>query len=265
MKVEKMKKAICKSVWGDSKFDWACKDSEGRAGGILTIWNDEVFCKTSSWHSKEGWERRNGDKRDISAFDDFIIQSNLIELPLLDKLFTWYKADGSCKSKLDRMLVNGYWMKKWSDLVLTGICRSISDHCPILLEPSKNDWGPKPFKFFNCWISHPGFSRFIKYKWKCHDIQGWGAYILKEKLKHMKADLKKWSNKTFGLIDLKVEENKAEILSLDLIDDTFGLEDEEIIKRNMISAELLRDLHWKDNMLSQKAKAKWISEEDTNS
>ncbi|KAL8483512.1 hypothetical protein ACS0TY_026269 [Phlomoides rotata] len=81
----------------------------------------------------------------------------------------------------------------------------------------------------------------------------------------MKADLKEWSKKTFGLIDLKIEEKKAEILNLDLIDDTFGLEEEEIIKRNQGSAELLRELHWNDGMLAQKDKAKWIIAGDTNS
>ncbi|KAL8480193.1 hypothetical protein ACS0TY_026931 [Phlomoides rotata] len=81
----------------------------------------------------------------------------------------------------------------------------------------------------------------------------------------MKADLKEWSKKTFGLIDLKIEEKKAEILNLHLIDDTFGLEEEEIIKRNQGSAELLRELHWNDGMLAQKDKAKWIAVGDTNS
>ncbi|KAL8479964.1 hypothetical protein ACS0TY_026780 [Phlomoides rotata] len=319
-KVVEMKKSICKSFWGVSKFDWACKELEGRAGGILTIWNDEVFCKTSSWFTKgmliaNGFWRGDGalcciinvyapcilskkivlwdeiklvveqfgdicvcvvgdfnsvrkegerigkngtgDRRDISLFDDFITQSCLIELPLVDRSYTWYRADESCKSKLDRMLVNDSWLEKWTDLVLKGLGRSISDHCPILLESSKKDWGSKPFKFFNCWITNAEFSSY--------DIQGWGAYVLKEKLKHMKADLKEWSKKTFGLIDLKIEEKKAEILNLHLIDDTFGLEEEEIIKRNQGSAELLRELHWNDGMLAQKDKAKWIAAGDTNS
>ncbi|KAL8480192.1 hypothetical protein ACS0TY_026930 [Phlomoides rotata] len=103
-----------------------------------------------------------GDRRDISLFDDFITQSCLIELPLVDRSYTWYRADESCKSKLDRMLVNDSWLEKWTDLVLKGLGRSISDHCPILLESSKKDWGSKPFKFFNCWITNAEFSRFIK-------------------------------------------------------------------------------------------------------
>ncbi|KAL8514363.1 hypothetical protein ACS0TY_013468 [Phlomoides rotata] len=227
-KVDKMKESIFKLVWGVSKFDWACKDSKGRAGGILTIWNDEVFCKTSSFYQRvDGslcciinvytlfilsekiilWDeiitiveqfrdicvyvvgdfnsiRKDGervgksgtcDRRDISVFD-FITQNNLIELPLVIRLFTWYRAASSCKSKLDCMLVNDSWLKKWSDLMLKGL--------------------------------------------------GWGAFILKEKLKHMKTDLKEWNKKTFGLIDLKIEEKKAVIANLDLIDDTFGLYEE---------------------------------------
>ncbi|KAL8473783.1 hypothetical protein ACS0TY_030582 [Phlomoides rotata] len=242
--VGEMKESICKSVWGVSKFNWASKESEGGAGGILTIWNDEVFCETSSWFTRgmlivNGFWRGDGalcciinvyapciqsekivlwdeiksvvEQSGIfvcvwyviliqfgkkvrglgkmvqviggisTCFDDFITQSSLIELPLVGRSYTWYRADGSYKSKLDRMLVNDYWLEKWPDLVLNGLGKSIFDHCPNLLEPSKKDWGPKPFKFFNCWITNPEFNRFIKEKRKSYDIQGWGAYVLKEK------------------------------------------------------------------------------------
>lgn len=43
---------ICKSLWRDHHFDWAVLNADGNSTGILSIWNDKVFCKMSSWFVK---------------------------------------------------------------------------------------------------------------------------------------------------------------------------------------------------------------------
>lgn len=159
---------ICNSIWGNLNFDWASMEAVGKSGGILSIWNDQVFCKTSAWFSKgvlvvNGYLREDGtqicimnvyapcvpaereelwslirnviaqlgntlycvvgdfnairdvrervgrgsvvDQRDIDVFCNFISARSLHELPLTNRAYTWYKKDGSCKSKLDRILV----------------------------------------------------------------------------------------------------------------------------------------------------------------
>ncbi|KAL8515851.1 hypothetical protein ACS0TY_014523 [Phlomoides rotata] len=58
---------------------------------------------------------------------------------------------------MDIILVNEEWIRKWLNQMLKGMGRTISDHCPIYLQNSLRDWGPKPFKFFNVWLSHPEF------------------------------------------------------------------------------------------------------------
>lgn len=143
--------------------------AEGRSGGILSVWNGDVFSASSCWHMEEvvvvnrlwGVERNDccliniyapcllgdildlwdriqliisqnsnkclcivGDfnlirreteragrraksvKRDVEAFDDFIRSSSLIDLPLRGRSFTWYRPNGSCKSRLDILLIN---------------------------------------------------------------------------------------------------------------------------------------------------------------
>lgn len=52
---------------------------------------------------------------------------------------------------------------------------------------------------------------------------------------------------------------------MDSFDDVFGLEGNEIRERKRVSTELLRDLIWKEKMLQQKSKARWIKDEDMNS
>ncbi|KAL8458763.1 hypothetical protein ACS0TY_036319 [Phlomoides rotata] len=53
------------------------------------------------------------DQRGIRLFQEFIELSNLIDLPLRGHSYTWYRPDGSCKSRLDRLLVNDQWLLNW--------------------------------------------------------------------------------------------------------------------------------------------------------
>lgn len=49
-----------------------------------------------------------------------------------------------------------------------------------------------------------------------------------------------------------------------MIDDVMGMECEEIVQRIKYTAKLIRCLHWKEKMLQQQAKEKWILKGDTN-
>ncbi|KAL8464472.1 hypothetical protein ACS0TY_034119 [Phlomoides rotata] len=69
----------------------------------------------------------NNDERDMAKFNDFIEGSGLSE-------YTWYRPDGTCKSKLDRMLINEEWQRKWPNFKLIGGGRTLSDHCLIFFE-----------------------------------------------------------------------------------------------------------------------------------
>lgn len=48
-------------------------------------------------------------------------------------------------------------MAKWQELELKGLPRSVSDHCAIILSTRSIDWGPKPFRFVNAWLTGSGF------------------------------------------------------------------------------------------------------------
>ncbi|KAL8477268.1 hypothetical protein ACS0TY_029528 [Phlomoides rotata] len=133
------------------------------------------------------------DKRGIRLFQEFIELSNLIDLSLRGHSYTWYCLDGSCKSRLDRLLVNDQWLHNWPNATLKGMRRPVSDHCPIFTDFGKKNWGPKPFRFFNSWLSHEGLGSFVAEKWISYNITGWAGFVLKEKLKMLKEDLKVWN------------------------------------------------------------------------
>ncbi|KAL8490074.1 hypothetical protein ACS0TY_025825 [Phlomoides rotata] len=164
---------LCKNLWGSNNVGWAFKESTGRAGGIMSLWNSYLFSMISSWNMDgvvvvngmwgtkrtgccmvnvyapclssewiDPWDRlqsvviqnqscciciardfntirrpseRAGrseisSQHDMNAFDEFIRNSGLIDLPLHGRSFTWYRPDGTCKNRLDRILINNLWM-----------------------------------------------------------------------------------------------------------------------------------------------------------
>lgn len=152
-----------------------------------------------------------------------------MDLPLNGRSYTCYKPDGSCKSRLDRMLVNNEWLSKWPTVFLRGMQHSISDHCPLLLETKERDWGPTPFRFVNAWCSHPNFKEFVTNAWHNYPVQEWSGYRIKEKLKMLKEDLKMWNRDIFSQLDKNIGELKGKIQELDMLDDSDGLEESDII------------------------------------
>lgn len=145
---------MCRSLGGQSDFQWVCFDVVGAAGGLLCIWNKDSFkmvfffsgvgfygvlgewgrnnircfivnvCSPCSlmgkrklWNDlqndeggfckgiwcfvgdfnavKNSNERKGsfvqGSTSKIAEFREFVEDMNLIDLPILGRLFTWYK------------------------------------------------------------------------------------------------------------------------------------------------------------------------------
>ncbi|KAL8465385.1 hypothetical protein ACS0TY_034765 [Phlomoides rotata] len=117
----------------------------------------------------------------------------------------------------------------------------------------------------NSWLEHPQFKDFFQEKWKSYSIEGWAAYRLKEKLKLLKKDHRDWNECIFEDIDHNIDSKMKEIEVLDRIDDAMGLEEAEVIQLNKSTAELIRFVQWKEKLLVQKAKARWLKDGDGNS
>lgn len=53
------------------------------------------------------------------------------------------------------------------------------------------------------WFQDKIFVQFVNDAWKRLDVQGWGAYVLKEKFKGIKKELKVWKKDVFGNLELR--------------------------------------------------------------
>lgn len=115
-----------------------------RLHSVLSNLAENCICVVGDFNSIRRESERVGRSeqgygRDIMVFDCFIRGEGLINLPLIGRKFTCYKPDGSCKSRIDRFLINDGWLTKWLNSTQRGLRRSILDHCPLLLEIKVKD------------------------------------------------------------------------------------------------------------------------------
>ena len=84
--------------------------------------------------------RGDGDSS-IKEFNNWIDDLKVEDAPWVGRKFTWFRPNGSAKSKLDRFLVSHEWIVKWPDTTQSTLDRNFSDHCPIFLKSKIIDWG----------------------------------------------------------------------------------------------------------------------------
>ena len=112
-------------------------------------------------------------------------------------------------ARLDRFLITDDWEALFGGARQNLLPKPLSDHHPILLEGDNcfvRD--PLPFRFENMWLKKESFKTLINDWWRSFEIRGIGSYILIEKLKALKGQLRTWNKNSFG----KVEEQKKEAL-----------------------------------------------------
>lgn len=96
-------------------------------------------------------------------------------MSLVDRSFTWVRANGNAMSKFDRIMVSLDWLHRWPNATQYGLDRSISDHCPIMLKHNSLNWGPRPFRLYNCWMKELGFVELVKKKYSSFVVHGLGG------------------------------------------------------------------------------------------
>jgi len=131
-----------------------------------------------------------GCSREICGFNNFIETNLLLDLPLVGKKYTWFKANGSTKNRLDRILVTEEWLQIWPRNKQYIQRREVSDHCAIVVKSVNKDWGPRPFRTIDAWHMEMGLYGMVKEKWQSYVVQGNEITKLKDKLKRLKGDLK---------------------------------------------------------------------------
>ena len=127
-------------------------------------------------------------------------------------------------SRIDRALVSLDWEDHFGNISQRVLSRVIFYHCPLLLEACGFCKGRCAFKFEKMWLKAKGFVERVQQWWNGYCFVGSHSFILAQKLKALKVDLKKWNREEFG--DLAFRKKKSllfELLGLDAIKKVRGL------------------------------------------
>ncbi|PNX74096.1 cysteine-rich receptor-like protein kinase [Trifolium pratense] len=216
---------------------------------------------------KSGERRGNnggGVHNERVEFNMFVDCMEVIDVPVAGKKFSWFSGDGQSMSRLDRFLLSEGFIEKGGVSGQWIGNRDISDHCPIWLMCDNIDWGPKPFKFNNCWTEHPDFNSFVTNLWGNLNITGKKAFVIKEKLKKLKEGLRVWNKEIFGILDLNIEKTVNELNELEGMFASRGTVPNSVNSK-VINQKFWELLNFKESLIKQKSRVKWIQEGDSNS
>ena len=125
-------------------------------------------------------------------FSDFISDNGLIDIPLSGGNYTWSNnREMVSMSRIDRFLYTADWEEGFITISQKRLVRLTSDHFPIMLECGSIPRGRRPFRFENMWLKADGFLERVCNWWGSYQFSGTASYVLANKLKALKEDLKK--------------------------------------------------------------------------
>jgi len=87
-----------------------------------------------------------------------------------------------------------------------------------------------------CWSDLPGYKEFVTEKWQSFRINGWGGFVLNEKLKLIKGSLKVWHQSHTQNLDGKINLAKERISRLDVKAEEQDLAEEEVGEIHALSS-----------------------------
>ncbi|XP_058768539.1 uncharacterized protein LOC131642278 [Vicia villosa] len=202
----------------------------------------------------------------MEEFGSFIDRMEVVDVQPIGSIFTWIKPNGKACSRLDRILLSEELVSIWGVVAQETGLRNISDHKPVWLKSSRLDWGPKVFKVNSCWFDHKEFKEFVEKEWNLLKFKGSKAFTLKEKFKRLRDKLRWWNTNVFGWVDLKIEENAKDLNSMEesMLECISQITDEVSLERSRKQEELWKNIHYKERILQQKSRTRWVREGDNN-
>ncbi|KAK4383974.1 Transposon TX1 uncharacterized protein [Sesamum angolense] len=102
--------------------------------------NDESWLVGGDFNAVRDLSEVCGTSGDIrlamNEFNEYILNTGLIALPVQGERFTWHNCSDDGRSlwkRLDRFLANDKWMEQWPDLFYDCLTPGTSDHSPLVL------------------------------------------------------------------------------------------------------------------------------------
>ncbi|GJX20869.1 putative RNA-directed DNA polymerase [Tanacetum coccineum] len=264
-KLESVSQAIIRNLWPGIEGDFVASGSLGASGGILTMWDSNVFSKEIEFIDRNfvgvigSWTKMQGK---VGILNVYAPQDSHLKEVLwshIEDLLGNFNASWIVFGDFNVEAGN---LRDASVLVLP---RSYSDHCPILLKVGSLNFGPKPFKVFDKWLKMDEFTSLITSYWahipnsQPHDI------LLKNKLRSLRLEIKNWAAVRVESENRHREELNKKLLAWDKKAEEGDINEHDILKRDEWIMDLLQIDRLRNEDMKQKCRFRWAVEGDENS
>nr|GEU64805.1 RNA-directed DNA polymerase, eukaryota [Tanacetum cinerariifolium] len=270
-KAESISLHTIKDLWGNQMFDHVVGSSVGCSGGILCMWNPNMFVKEQvstcdyfvalmcTWAPTSSKlliisayaPQELNERRDLWDYLRTFIdrwEGDTVIMGDFNEVHSEHERFGSTFNRQGAIAFNNFI--------------SLACLIDLPLEETNYDYGPSLFRFFYSWFAMEGFNSFVETNWKSLNIvEPNGLIRLKKKLQALKIAIKAWSKeakKRSNNRNINIQQN---LLEVDKLIDQGKSNDEILIKR----ITLLNDLQELNNRnaveISQKAKIRWSIED----
>ncbi|GJR55266.1 RNA-directed DNA polymerase, eukaryota [Tanacetum coccineum] len=197
-------------------------------------------------------------------FNQFILDSELVEVPLGGRNFTRITRDGKKMSKLDRILISPDVFEFWPKIHVTALPRRYSDYSPLLLETNSEDFGPTPFKFYNVWLQYESLDQIVVSAWNNANNHSRPDISFCMKLKAIKVAVKDWYRMLRESMNSEKSNLVKQLEDLDVKADCGLLSESELNVKSEVLKRLFEIEDENTSSLKQKARCKWTIEGDEN-
>ncbi|XP_042489804.1 uncharacterized protein LOC122069781 [Macadamia integrifolia] len=223
------------------------------------------FNATLFSHEKRGPGKFNlGSAAEFQAMVD---ACELLSIPSQGKKFTWTnnRRRGHAVAVLDRSFCNGKWIDVFRNVKQRVLVSSVSDHAPLMVV-SDDVQRPTniPFRFHSFWMENDQFISVVEEAWKT-SIGGNPIFVLAQKLKQVKENLKVWARANFPNLNDEVDKAKLELKKVQDMIEVAGMNDELFNREADAKTVLLKANQMYEKLWAEKAKLRWMKNGDCNS
>nr|GEY46032.1 RNA-directed DNA polymerase, eukaryota [Tanacetum cinerariifolium] len=301
-KIDRITHMDVKCIWGNFNYNFVTSDSFGNSGGILCIWEYNVFTKDhvtisdnfmaiyGLWNSNKSlvlfvvvyapqsialkrvlWEyisllisRWDGETIVMGDFNE--VRSSDERLGSVFNLSSARAFNSFISvSGLVDVKMEGYSFT-WSHPSASKMNKNLSDHRHILLREVFSDFGPTRFRIYHSWFRRVGFDAMVEMAWTSFLHSDSNLLVrFKKKLQALKFIIRGWIKDKHLNQSGVTRSIKEELIAIDKMFDSENASDVLRLKRLDLNRQLndIKSLESSDWL--QKSKIKWAVEGDENS
>ncbi|GJT89436.1 RNA-directed DNA polymerase, eukaryota [Tanacetum coccineum] len=207
-KVEKIDLFSLRNLWGNFSYDIAFSPSVGYSGGLLCVWDPNLFSKDSvtisdSFMAIRGtWTSTSTKLLIVSVYAPQDLSERKTLWEYISHLIDQWDGESvilgdfnEVRSEEERFGTNfnASGANAFNQFISTAglVDLPLEDHRPILMRDLVVDYGPTPFRVFHSWFIKDGFDKLVEDSWKNSNfVEANNISLLKKKFQALKVSIK---------------------------------------------------------------------------